>query len=262
VTLRLLPTPCCRAFVAGKGDVRTLKTLAHEARSELRLSSTVIYEEKAAATIARRWREILGERGRTLPSVLDPDGEALLVGEMQGLEQVIEDQLHRLAGAERIGGASLALLEEDLARIPKRLLQAAAGKLDNGGLIVHLSYDGAATEAPPAGSFLYRSLYPERINAVMPIRRGGDNSGPLEVIKANPSLRDFLSGLVGSLRRERVYILEREGDTLRRIRIPEADLLCLAGGKDATERVERAKTMSALDDKVFGVFDPESIMIL
>lgn len=261
VTLRLLPEPCCRAFIAGTGDVRTLKTLAHEARREFRLSSTVIYEGETAALIARIWREILAKKGKTLPSVLEPDGEALLIGEMQGLEHVIEDQLHRLAGAERLGGASLALLEGDLARTSRRILNAAIDRLDKGISAVHVSFDGGAVKAPPAGSYIYRSLYPERINMIIPVRKGRDPAHPIKMIEADPSLSSLLSGLTGSLRRERVYLVEIDGDELRRIRVLDEELLGLADGEDAHERLDRARAISALNDKIFGAFDTESIML-
>lgn len=261
VTFRLLPEPSCRAFVAGTGEIRMLKTLAHNARREFRLSSTVIYEGETAALIARMWREMLAKKGRSLPPVLDPDGEALLIGEMQGLEHVIEDQLHRLAGAERLGGASLALLEGELAQTSKKVLHAAVDKLEDRSSTVHLSYDGGVSDEPPSGSFVYRSLYPERINAIVPIRKSGDTAHVIKIIEADPSLGSLLSGLAGSLRRERVYILEHEGEILRRIRVSDTDLLGLASGGDYAERIERAKTLSALNDKVFSAFDPESIML-
>lgn len=260
VTLRLLPEPGCRIFVAGTGDVRVLKTLAHEARREFRLSSTVIYEGEAAAAIARMWRETLGERGRTLPSVLEPDGEALLVGEMQGLEHVIEDQLHRLAGAERLGGASLALLEGDLADISKKILHAATGFSDRSSA-VQVSHDGGAVGTPPPGTYIYRSLYPERFNAIVPVRRIRDPARAIQAIGDEPSLARYLKEIAGSLRRERVYVIERDGESLRRIRVPDADLLDLASGGDAPDRIERAGTLSALNEKVFNAFDPESIML-
>jgi hypothetical protein len=261
VTLRLLPEPCCRAFVAGTGEVRTLKTLAHNARREVRLSSMVIYEGEAAALVAGMWRDVLGGRGITLPPVLEVDGKALLIGEMQGLEHVVEDQLLTLAGTDALSGASLALLDEELFEISKRFLPVAVEMFDKQGSVVHVSYDGGAQVTPPTGSFLYRSLYPERINAIVPIGKGGAAARPMETIAADPPLRRFLAELAGTPRRGRVYLIERAGETISRIRMKDEDLLDLAGGDDAGERLERAKALDDLNDKVFGAFDPESIML-
>ena len=265
VTLRLLPEPYCKAYVAGTGDVRTLKTLAHNARREIRLSSMVIYEGEAAAFVTGLWREALGKRGKTLPPLLDAGDKdkenALLIGEIEGLEHVVEDQLHALAGTDALSGASLALLEGELFGISKKFLHAAIEKLDRRGSVVYLSYDGGAHAAPPAGSFIYRSLYPERINAVVPILYNEAAASPMELIEADPSLRLFLGVLEGMLRRERIYVIECEGETTRRVRIPEEDLLGLATGEDAVERIERTKALNEVNDKVFRVFDPESIML-
>ena len=140
--------------------------------------------------------------------------------------------------------------------ISKKFLHAAIEKLDRRGSVVYLSYDGGAHAAPPAGSFIYRSLYPERINAVVPILY----NEAMELIEADPSLRLFLGVLEGMLRRERIYVIECEGETTRRVRIPEEDLLGLATGEDAVERIERTKALNEVNDKVFRVFDPESIM--
>ena len=261
VTLRLLPAPACRIFVAGTGEVRMLKTIAHNARREFRLSSTVIYEGESAALIARMWRERLGEEGKRLPSLLEPDGEALLIGEMQGLEHVLEAQLHRLAGAERLGGASLALLDGELAGISKRMLRAAVEKLGARSSALHISYDGGTDEAPPAGSFVYRSLYPERTNAVVPIRRIEKSSRAVEAIKDDTHLVKLLSRISVSLGRERVYVMEVDGEELRRVRIQGNALLGLAAGEDAGERRERAEALSELNEEVFRAFDPEAIML-
>jgi hypothetical protein len=261
VTLRLLPEPCCRAFVAGVGEVRTLKAMVHNARRDFRLSSTLIYEGGAAEIIAGIWRDALGKRSKTLPSVLEPDGKALLIGEMQGLEHVVEDQLHALAGTDSWGGSSFALLDEELFDISKKFLPLAFDELEGRGPVVCLSYDRRAGESPPFGSLVYRSLYPERINAVVPVRRAGIVVSPIETIEADPALRDFLSGLVGTLSRERVYLIEREGDSLRRIRVPDEDLIGLADGEGAEGCIERAKALHALDERVIRAFDPESIML-
>ena len=207
------------------------------------------------------WRDALGERGKTFPPVLEIDGKALFIGEMQGLEHVVEDQLHRLAGADASGGASLALLESELFEISKRFLPTAVERLDGRGSVVQLSYDGGVQAAPPAGSFLYRSLYPERINAVVPIRRAGGAARPMDTIEADPQLQRFISELTGTLRRERVYLIERGEERLRRIRIPGEELLGLASGDDAGERIERTEALHAVNDKVCRVFDPESIML-
>lgn len=247
--------------MAATGEVRTLKTLAHNARREFRLSSTVIYEGGSAALVTGIWRDTLGERGKTFPPVLEIDGKALLIGEMQGLEHVVEDQLHRLAGADASDGASLALLEGELFEISKRFLPIAVERLDGRGSVVQLSYDGGVQAAPPAGSFLYRSLYPERINAVVPIRGADGTACPLDAIQADPSLRHFLAELAGTLRRERIYLIEREGKRLRRVRMPDEDLLGFASGDDAGERIERARALKDVTDKVVLVFDPESIML-
>jgi hypothetical protein len=262
VTLRLLPEPCCRAFVAGVGEVRTLKAMAHNARRDFRLSSTLIYEGRAAALIAGIWSDTLEKRGKTLPPVLEPGGKALLIGEMQGLEHVVEDQLHALAGTDSWGGASLALLDEELFDISKSFLPLAFNELEGRGPVVYVSHDGGAAESLPSGSFGYRSLYPERINAVVPVRKAGAATSPIETIKADPALGDFLSGLIGTLRRERVYLIGRKGKDLRRIRVSNKDLLGLVSGEGVEERLERAQSLNALNEKIFRAFDPESIMII
>jgi hypothetical protein len=257
VTLRLLPEPSCRAFVAVTGEVRTLKALAHNARRDFRLSSTLIYEAEAAAIIAGIWNDALEKRGKTLPAVLEPGGEALLIGEMQGLEHVVEDQLHALAGTDAWGGASFALLDKELFEYSKDFLSLAYDRLDGRGSVVHMSYDGG--ETPPEGSIVYRSLYPERINALIPVRMAGTATSPIEIINADSKLRDFLSGLVGTLRRERAYIVGRDVDGFRKIRLSNEDLLGIMKGDD--DRIARVKTMRALDERVIGAFDPESIMM-
>ena len=261
VTLRLLPEPCCRAFVAGTGEIRALKALAHNTRQEFILSSTIIYEGGAAALIAGMWRDALGERGASLPPLLEVDGKALLIGEMQGLEHVVEDQLHRLAGADLFGGSSLALIDDELFEISKQFLPAAVEKIDGRGSVVQLSYDGGAQLAPPPGSFTYRSLYPERINALVPIHKIDEITPFRNAVQADPSVRHFLAELAGTHRRERVYLIEREGKRLHRIRMPEEDLLSLARGDDAGERLEQTKALNAVNDKVYLAFYPESIML-
>ncbi len=257
VTLRLIPEPSCRAYVAVTGEVRTLKALAHNARRDFRLSSTLIYEAEAATIIADLWQDLLEKRGKTLPAVLEPGGGALLIGEMQGLENVVEDQLHSLAGTDAWGGASFALLDEELFELSKEFLPLAYGRLGGKGQVVHLAYDGS--EPPPEGSLVYRSLYPERANVVVPVEGAAAGSNPLEALETDPALGDFLSELIGTLRRERVYIVERAANGQRKTRLPNEDLLDLVKGDD--ERVARAKTLRAIDEKVIGVFDPESIMI-
>jgi len=258
VTLRLLPEPGCRAFVAVTGEVRTLKALAHNARSDYRLSSTLIYEPGAAAIIAARWRAALEKRGKTLPPVLEPGGKALLIGEMQGLERAVEDRLHVLAGTDAMGGASFTLLDEELFDISKEFLAIAFDEPGDPSPVVHLSYDGGAIE-PPEGSLVYRSLYPERVNAVVPVEGAAAGSRPIEALETDPVLCDFLAGLVGTLRRERVYLVERREDLLLMIRVSSEELLGLV--KDDDERVARAKALHVLDEKVIGAFDPGSIMM-
>jgi FAD/FMN-containing dehydrogenase len=245
ITLRLLAEPVCRAYIAGRGNLRSLKTFAYNARRGFRLALTEIFEAKAAELMVRLWEAALKDRGKPLPPALSTIGEseALLVGELQGLENVVEDQLLLLAEAG--GGASLVLLDEELFGISRRFPLGALDLLGGREAFVQASYDGGAVDAPP-DSLVYRSLYPERVTILAPARAAGaGEGGPLEKIKADPALAGLVSGIAGTFRRERVYMVERVGE--------EGFSWTRVWGQAGAER--------DLTNRILGVFDPQSIML-
>jgi hypothetical protein len=247
VTLRLIAEPCCRAYIAGRGDLRTLKMLAYNARRGFRLASTEIFEGRAAELIVRSWKANLDGRGKPLPPILSGGGEsdAVLVGELQGLETVVEDQLLRLAGAG--GGASLVLLDEELFGISRRFpFGGTAGRRES---FVQVSYDGGSVNEAPQGALVRRSLYPERIDILVPVKEmegcaSGSTGDPVGMIEADPALGRLVSGIAGTCCRERLYLIEREGG--------------IVSWKRMWWQVEALRDLT---ERIIAVFDPRSVML-
>jgi hypothetical protein len=285
VTLRLLAEPCCRAYIAARGDLRILKMLAYNARRSFRLASTEIFEGAAAECIERAWKAKLDGRGKRLPPILAGSGvsDAILVGELQGLENVVEDQLLSIAATEGASGASLVLLDDELFESSRRFPFDAG--IEGRRAFVLVSYDGGSAGEAPPGSLIRRSLYPERIDVFVPVtdskgRVQGSNA--LEVIEENPALCMFVADIVGTSCRERVYIIEWNGGGASRTRIADGDLLRLAqpsaveaegqengagegakaeDSRRAPEKREQAGIVRDLTHRILEAFDPQAIML-
>ena len=262
VTFRLLAQPCCRAYIAGRGGRRALKTLAHNLRKEFRPAAIEIFESEAADIVLGAWADTLSPGSSKLSHLFDGQGDALLVGELQGLEPAVEDQLHRLVDSSESEHAAFVLASEELFDISRRYPLAAALKKD--GAIARVCYDDPAGPESPAGSLLYRSLYPERLEACVPIERISEE--PIDTIRSDPGIARFVSGIIGTGRREQISIIEYKEDTIESTRIPAGDLLDLAevdvaGNSERAEQMEQARAFEELNSKVLRAFDPDCVML-
>jgi FAD/FMN-containing dehydrogenase len=262
VTLRLLAEPCCRAYIAGRGGRRALKTLAHNLRKEFRPASIEIFEGEAADIVIDAWVDTLPSGGSKLSHLLDGQGDSLLVGELQGLEPAVEDQLHRFVDSSESEHAAFVLASEELLDVSRRYPLAAAVKRE--GAVIQVCYDGPSGPEIPGGSFVYRSLYPERLEVHVPIERV---SGKLvDTIFSDPGLMRFVSGITGTGRREQVSIVEYIEERIEKTRIPASDLLEIVEAvgdrnRERDEQIEQARAFEELNSKVLRAFDPEGIML-
>ncbi len=262
VTLRLLAVPCCRAYIAGRGGGRALKTLAHNLRKEFRPVSIEIFEGEAADLVLGGWAETYPSGSSKLGHLFDAEGGALLVGELQGLEPAVEDQLQKLIDSSESEHAAFVLVDEvhlDLSR--RHLLEEAVKR---GGAVVEVCYDGPSGPELPAESIARRSLYPERLNVLVPV--DGSVADPLDAIRSFPEVAQFVSGITGVGCREQVYIIEHMEKGMERTKIPEGDLLDLAeeysdGKGERIEQLEQARLFEELNSKVLKAFDPDGIML-
>lgn len=262
VTLRLLAEPCCRAYIAGRGGRRALKTLAHNLRKEFRPASIEIFEGEAADIVLGAWADTLPSGGSKLSHLFDGQGDSLLVGELQGLEPAVEDQLHRLVDSSESEHAAFILASAGLLDVSRRYPLAAAVKRE--GAVIQVCYDGSSGPEIPGGSFVYRSLYPERLEVHVPVE--GVSSKPIDTIRSDPGIASFVSSVIGTGRREQVSIVEYLGERIERTRIPTGDLLEIveaagAGNKEREEQIEQARIFEELNSKVLRAFDPEGIML-
>ena len=262
ITLRLLAEPCCRAYIAGRGDRRSLKTLAHTLRKEFRPASVEIFEGEAADIVLGAWAEKPPSGGSKLSHLFDGQGDSLLVGELQGLEPAVEDQLHRLVDSSESEHAAFVLASEELLDVSRRYPLAAVVKRE--GAVARVCYDGPSGPEIPGGSFIYRSLYPERLEVQVPVERVSGK--PVDAICSDPGLMRFVSGITGTGRREQVSIVEYIEEKMERTRIPAGDQLEIveAAGdrnRDRDEQLEQARIFEELNSKVLRAFDPEGIML-
>jgi FAD/FMN-containing dehydrogenase len=262
VTFRLLARPCCRAFVAGRGDGRSLKTLSHNLRKEFRPASIEIFEGEAAGIVLQAFSEAPSEAGAGLSHLMEGSGDALLVGELQGLEPAVEDQLQLLVDSNESEHAAFILADEELFGIARRYPLAAAARGE--GTVVQVCYDGPSGPEIPAGSLLYRSLYPERIEVYVPTAHAADI--PLETIRSDPGIRRFVAGAVGTGRREQVYVIMKGEGGAERVRISAGDLLDLAEADgpvdgERAEQLRQARMFEELNSKVLRAFDPDRMML-
>lgn len=263
ITFRLLAQPCCRAFVAGRGDMRSLKTLAHNLRKEFRPVSIEVFEGETAVAVLNAFSGASAEAGARISHLMSQPGDALLIGELQGQEPAVEDQLHRLVDSSESEHAAFILADEELFGIAREYPLAA---VDRGkGAVVQICYDGPSGPVIPAGSFLYRSLYPERIEVCVPTAHTEDT--PIETIQSDPGIRHFVAGLVGAGRREHVYlVITDERGRAERVRSSSGDLLDLAeadlpADRESAERLRQARALEDLNSKVLYAFDPDRLML-
>ena len=248
VTLRLLAEPSCRAYIAGRGGGRALKTLAHNLRKEFRPASIEIFEGETADIVLGAWAETLPSGGSKLSHLFDGQGDSLLVGELQGLESAVEDQLHRLVDSNESEHAAFILASEELFDISRRYPLAAAAKRE--GAAAQVCYDGPSGPEIPAGSLLYRSLYPERLEIHAPIERVSGK--PIDTIRSDPGIARFILSVIGTGRREQINIVEYKEDKVERTRITAADLLEIveaagAGNREREEQIEQARAFEELN---------------
>jgi hypothetical protein len=262
VSLRLLAQPCCRAYIAGRGGGRALKTLSHNLRKEFRPASIEIFEGEAADIVLGAWADTLPSGGSKLSHLFDGLGDSLLVGELQGLEPAVEDQLHRLVDSSESEHAAFILASEELLDVSRRYPLAAAVK--RGEAVVQVCYDGPSGPEIPEGSLLYRSLYPERLEVYVPVDRVSEE--PVDAIRSDPELMRFVSSVTGTGRREQISIIEYTEDKMERTRITAGDLLDLAeagvaGNSERKEQLEQARAFEELNSKVLRAFDPDCVML-
>jgi len=309
VTLRLVPAPQCRAFFAGRGELRTLKTLAHHISSTMRPAFLEIFENDAAELLIEHWEKRLRAEGKSLPPILksgkqDPDsghissndrmsdsgeGEelkestmeekpaeeeeapslALLVGELQGLETVVEKQLLRIVSGDSTGRTSLVLIKQSLLEERRRFPRYVVKALDQGGGVLRLSYDAAPLEIDVSGVMVHRSLYPERIHLYMTLGESSapyiyDKSAVLSRLNSAPGSKDLLASVIGSGLRVRMEIIESRTGAPVKVKIHPDDMRDILSGKKgaSSEKDRQAKILKELDEKVVRLFDPQGVMLL
>ncbi len=309
VTLRLLPAPPCRAVFAGRAELRTLKTLAHHIFSTMRPAFLEIFEDEAAELLIEHWEKRLRAEGRSLPPILrsgkqDPDighvssndrmsdsGEgrevnesteeekpagkeeapslALLVGELQGLETVVEKQLLRIVSGDPTGRTSLVLIKQSLLEERRRFPLHVVKALDRGGGILHLSYDAVPLEIDVSGVMVHRSLYPERIHIYMTLGESSalyiyDKNAVQSRLDSAPGSKELLASVIGSGLRVRMEIIESRTGAPVKVKIhPDAMRNILSSEKGGSSEEDRqAKILQELDEKVLKLFDPQGVMLL
>ena len=186
----------------------------------------------------------------------------MLVGELQGLEPAVEDQLHRFVDSSESEHAAFVLASEELLDVSRRYPLAAAVKREDA--VIQVCYDGPSGPEIPGGSFVYRSLYPERLEVHVPVERV---SGKLvDTIFSDPGLMRFVSGITGTGRREQVSIVEYIDERIEKTRIPAGDLLEIVKAvgdrnRERDEQIEQERAFEELNSKVLRAFDPEGIML-
>jgi hypothetical protein len=262
VTLRLLAEPCCRAFIAGRGGGRALKTLAHNLREEFRPASIEIFEGEISSIVLDAWANALPSGDSKLSHLLDAKGDSLLVGELQGLEQSVEDQLHRLVDSSESEQAAFVLASEELHRVSRRYPLTAAA--DRGKAAARVCYDGPSGIGAPPGSFLCRSLYPERLEVFVPVEELSEE--PVDTIRSDPELARFISSVTGAGRREQISIIEYVEGNIDSARVTASGLLDLAeeyagGNVERIEELQQARLFEELNSRVLQAFDPDRIML-
>jgi hypothetical protein len=262
VTLRLLSQPCCRAYIAGRGDGRALKTLAHNLRKEFRPASIEMLEGRAADLVIGAWMDTVSSEGSKLSHLFEAEGDTLLVGELQGLEPAVDDQLHRLVDSSESEHAAFILANEELLDIARRHLVQASVR--SSGCVSRICFDGPYSGDFPDGSLVRRSLYPERLDILVPIEP--DSAGPIDGIHSNLEIERLVTSVIGTGQREQIGIIEYEDGVLERTRIRSRDLLRLvetpAGlGGGRADQIEQARALEELNSKILSAFDPDGIML-
>ena len=262
VTLRLLSEPCCRAYIAGRGDGRALKTLSHNLRKEFRPASIEMLEGRTADMVLRAWADTVPSAGSKLAHLLEAEGNTLLIGELQGLEPAVEDQLHRLVDSSEPEHAAFILADEELLDIARRH-PVQAGVRDS-KCVSRVCFDGPYSGELPDGSLVLRSLDPERIDVLVPVAPGW--ADPIDGICSDPEVERFVQSIIGTGRREHVSMIEYRDGVLEGTRICARDLLRLAEGEAASDdgrsaQLEQARALEELNSKILLAFDPDGIML-
>lgn len=273
ITLRLHPRPQCGAFFAGRGNPDTLETLARRIHRSYNPSFLDIFEREAAHLLIDRWGGIMKEMGEVLPAYLQDEssGDCLLIGELQGLESVVEQQLHSLVSEDTKGEASLVLVKPFLLEELRRFPVFAGGALAEGDYL-HISFDGSSAGFNVPGSLIYRNLYPERshiyLHCAGALLSSPDSiEGICDLMSRDPQSENLLKILMGPDLRVRIEVLSRREYGHERFGIPLHDfitaLTSMTGPTPGLfdEYFRHAAAQDQITRRIFAVFDPQRIML-